>query len=150
MRYLSILYVALGLSLLVGSTEAFAQNSLNVKPGAERVEYNPMIFGAFLEHFDNQVYGGVFSPGSPLADEDGFRKDVIEAVKELKVPIVRWPGGCFVSAYHWKDAVGPDRQSVWDKAWQVEDPNTFGTDEFVKWCRLDTSPFRHLLVYRVV
>ena len=112
-----------------------AQNRMEVRPGADKIEYNPMIFGAFLEHFDDQVYGGIFSPGSPLADEDGFRTDVIEAVREMKVPIVRWPGGCFVSAYHWKDGVGPDRQSVWAKAWQVEDPNTFGTDEFVKWCR---------------
>ncbi len=121
--------------LAVGTLAVTAQNTATVRPGAERIEYNPMIFGAFLEHFDTQVYGGVFCPGSPLSDEDGFRKDVIEAVREMKVPIVRWPGGCFVSAYHWKDAVGPDRQSVFDKAWQVEDPNTFGTDEFVKWCR---------------
>ena len=134
--------LAAGVSLAVWASVASAQNSFSVKPGAERSEYNPMLFGAFLEHFDNQVYGGVFCPGSPLADEDGFRKDVIEAVKELKVPIVRWPGGCFVSAYHWKDAVGPNRQAVWDKAWQVEDPNTFGTDEFVKWCRkVGCEPF---------
>ncbi|MBR5659956.1 MAG: hypothetical protein IKW99_00220 [Bacteroidales bacterium] len=129
-------------ALLAGVSSLSAQNSMTIKEGAERVKYNPMVFGAFLEHFDNQVYGGVFSPGSPLSDEDGFRKDVIEAVKELKVPIVRWPGGCFVSGYHWKDAVGPDRQSVWDKAWQVEDPNTFGTDEFVKWChKVGCEPF---------
>ncbi len=134
----SALVVAAGLA----GTGLHAQNSFKVKAQEERLEYNPMIFGAFLEHFDNQVYGGVFCPGSPLSDEDGFRKDVIEAVRELKVPIVRWPGGCFVSAYHWKDAVGPDRQAVWDKAWQVEDPNTFGTDEFVKWCRkVGCEPF---------
>jgi alpha-N-arabinofuranosidase len=136
------LVLSLTAGLLISSTCLFAQNSFTIKQDAEIMEYNPMIFGAFLEHFDNQVYGGVFSPGSPLSDEDGFRKDVIEAVKELKVPIVRWPGGCFVSAYHWKDAVGPDRQSVWDKAWQVEDTNTFGTDEFVKWCRkVGCEPF---------
>ena len=135
-------FVLIALSAFLPFVPVSSQNSMTVKPGAGRVEYNPMIFGAFLEHFDNQVYGGVFCPGSPLSDEDGFRKDVIEAVKELKVPIVRWPGGCFVSAYHWKDAVGPDRRSVWDKAWQVEDPNTFGTDEFVKWCRkVGCEPF---------
>ena len=123
------------LSLLAAWQGLSAQNTARVRAGAERIVYNPMIFGGFLEHFDTQVYGGVYCPGSPLSDEDGFRKDVLEAVRELKVPIVRWPGGCFVSAYHWKDGVGPDRQSVWDKAWQVEEPNTFGTDEFVKWCR---------------
>jgi alpha-N-arabinofuranosidase len=102
--------------------------------GAHR--YDPMLFGQFLEHFHRQVYGGVFAPGSPLADERGFRVDVIEALRELKVPIVRWPGGCFVSAYHWKDGVGPNHQPSYDKAWRVEDHNTFGTDEFVEWCRL--------------
>ena len=108
------------LSLLAAWQGLSAQNTARVRAGAERIVYNPMIFGGFLEHFDTQVYGGVYCPGSPLSDEDGFRKDVLEAVRELKVPIVRWPGGCFVSAYHWKDGVGPDRQSVWDKAWQVE------------------------------
>ena len=57
----------------------------------------------------------------------------LAALRELRVPIVRWPGGCFVSAYHWKDGVGPQRRPAYDKAWRVEDPNTFGTDEFVSW-----------------
>jgi alpha-N-arabinofuranosidase len=96
--------------------------------------YDRMIFGQFLEHFHRQVYGGVFEPGSPLADGRGFRTDVIEALRELRIPIVRWPGGCFVSAYHWKDGIGPDREPTFDKAWNVEEPNTFGTDEFVAWC----------------
>jgi len=98
--------------------------------------FNRMIFGQFLEHFHRQVYGGVFDPGSPLSDRNGFRTDVIAALRELKVPIVRWPGGCFASAYHWQDGVGKDRQPSLDKAWGVEEPNTFGTDEFVEWCRL--------------
>ena len=94
-----------------------------------------MIFGHFIEHFDTQIYGGIYDPESPLSDEDGFRTDVIEALKEIKTPIVRWPGGCFVSTYHWLDGVGKERQPVYDKTWQVEDPNTFGTDEYIKWCR---------------
>jgi len=102
---------------------------------AKTIKYSPMIFGQFIEHHDRQVYGGLFWPGHPLSDEDGFRTDVIKALREIKVPIVRWPGGCFVSAYHWKCGVGPKRQPMWDKAWEVEDPNTFGTDEYVKWCR---------------
>ena len=102
---------------------------------AKSITYSPMIFGHFLEHFDTQVYGGIFDPDSPLSDEDGFRKDVIEALREIKTPIVRWPGGCFVSDYHWKCGVGPKREPMWNKAWAVEDPNTFGTDEYVKWCR---------------
>jgi alpha-L-arabinofuranosidase len=98
--------------------------------------YSRMLFGGFLEHFHRQIYGGLYEPGSPLSDAKGFRQDVIEAIKELRTPIVRWPGGCFVSAYHWRDGVGKDRQPSFDKAWGVEDPNTFGTDEFVEWCRL--------------
>ena len=88
-----------------------------------------MIFGHFVEHFHRQVYGGIFEPGSELSDERGFRLDVIEAISELRPPVVRWPGGCFVSAYHWLDGVGPERRAAYDKAWRVEDPNTFGTAE---------------------
>ena len=118
-------------------TDAYEGRAAAVVPvkDAKAIKYSPMIFGQFIEHHDRQVYGGLFWPGHPLSDEDGFRKDVIEALREIKVPIVRWPGGCFVSAYHWKCGVGPKRQPMWDKAWEVEDPNTFGTDEYVKWCR---------------
>ena len=108
---------------------------VGVDTDRDAIAFDRMIFGEFLEHFHRQVYGGVFEPGSPLSDNRGFRKDVIEALRELRVPIVRWPGGCFVSAYHWKDGVGRSRQGVYDKAWRVEEPNTFGTDEFVAWCR---------------
>ena len=93
---------------------------------AKALKYSPMIFGHFIEHFDTQVYGGLFWPGHRLSDEDGFRKDVIEALREIKCPIVRWPGGCYVSDYHWKAGVGPNRQPMWNKAWAVEDPNTSG------------------------
>ena len=98
--------------------------------------YSPMLFGGFIEHFHRQIYGGLFEPGSPLSDERGFRKDVVEAMKELKLSVVRWPGGCFASGYHWRDGVGTTRTPVPDPVWGVTDPNTFGTDEFVAWCRL--------------
>ena len=97
--------------------------------------YDRMIFGQFIEHFHRQIYGGIFDPGSKLSDEQGFRKDVIAALREMKVPVVRWPGGCFVSSYHWLNGTGEARTPEYDKAWQVEEPNTFGTDEFVAWCR---------------
>lgn len=103
--------------------------------GAKARTYSPMIFGHFIEHFDNQVYGGLYWPNHPLSDADGFRTDVIAALRDIKCPIVRWPGGCYVSDYHWTCGVGPNRQPMWNKAWSVEDPNTFGTDEYVKWCR---------------
>lgn len=96
---------------------------------------DPMIYGHFIEHFHRQIYGGIYDPGNPLSDEDGLRTDVLDAMRHIKVPVLRWPGGCFVSSYHWKDAVGEKRTPFFDKAWRVEDPNTFGTDEYVNMCR---------------
>lgn len=118
------------------------QAALTVDQTASPQTYSPMIFGQFIEHFHRQIYGGIFEPGSKLSDEQGFRKDVIQALRELKVPVVRWPGGCFVSSYHWLKGVGKKRVPVYDKAWHVEEPNTFGTDEFVAWCRkIGGEPF---------
>nr|WP_321303911.1 alpha-L-arabinofuranosidase C-terminal domain-containing protein [uncultured Sphaerochaeta sp.] len=96
---------------------------------------DPMIYGHFIEHFHRQVYEGIFDPGNKLSDKDGFRTDVIEALKKIKTPILRWPGGCFVSSYDWKNGVGKNRPAVFDKAWRVEEPNTFGTDEFIAFCK---------------
>lgn len=95
------------------------------------------IQGSFIEHLGRAVYGGIYEPNHPLADEDGFRTDVIELVKELNVPIVRYPGGNFVSGYNWEDGVGPveNRPKRLDLAWGTTEPNTFGTNEFMKWCR---------------
>lgn len=97
--------------------------------------WDRMIFGHFIEHFHTQIYGGLYEPGSPLSDERGFRMDVIEALKELKAPIMRWPGGNYVSDHHWYEAVGKTRIPSYNKAWRVPEPNTFGTDEFIAWCR---------------
>ena len=95
------------------------------------------IYGSFIEHLGRAVYGGIFEPDHETADEDGFRKDVIELVKELNVPIVRYPGGNFVSGYNWEDGVGPveNRPKKLDLAWGTTEPNTFGTNEFMKWCK---------------
>ena len=104
--------------------------------------YDPMIFGGFIEHFGRQIYGGFFEPGSPLSDEQGFRLDVIEALLELKVPVIRWPGGCFVDSYHWQKGVGKEREPYGEFRWGVIEPNTFGTDEFVELCRrLGAEPY---------
>ena len=109
--------------------------AVDVNLGAGSTGYSRDVFGHFVEHFHRQVYGGIFEPGSPLSDGRGFRTDVIEALRELAPSVVRWPGGCFVSSYHWLDGVGPDRRPHYDLAWRVTDPNTFGTAEFVAWCR---------------
>ena len=108
---------------------------LHINPDRVFGVRNPMLYGHFIEHFHRQIYDGIYCPGNPLSDEEGFRTDVIEAMRKIKVPVMRWPGGCFVSAYHWKNAVGPVRTPMFDKAWRVEDPNTFGTDEYIKMCR---------------
>ena len=75
---------------------------------------DPRIFGSFIEHLGRAVYGGIYEPGHPAADEAGFRKDVIEKVRELGVPIVRYPGGNFVSGFNWEDSVGPREQFIYE------------------------------------
>ena len=101
-----------------------------------------MIYGHFLEHFHRQVYGGIYDPTSKFADEDGLRTDVLEAMRKIKTPIIRWPGGCYVSEYDWHYGVGKTRIPTYDKEWRVEESNEFGTDEFVKLCRkLDCEPY---------
>lgn len=99
------------------------------------------IYGSFIEHLGRAVYGGIYEPGHPLADEDGFRTDVIEEIKKLNVPIVRYPGGNFVSGYNWEDGVGPIelRPKKLELAWGVTEPNLFGTNEFAKWVKKANS-----------
>jgi alpha-N-arabinofuranosidase len=99
------------------------------------------LLGSFLEHLGRAVYTGVYEPGSRLADEKGFRKDVIDEVKELGVPMIRYPGGNFVSGYHWLDGVGPkdQRPTVLERAWNSIETNQFGTNEFMEWCKLVNS-----------
>ncbi len=103
-------------------------------------EASPLIYGQYLEHVnpdDHCIYGAVVDEGSPLADSEGYRLDVIEAVKELEVPVVRWPGGCFADIYHWEDGIGPkdNRPARRNYHWGGLENNRFGTDEFLRWCR---------------
>lgn len=96
------------------------------------------LFGSFLEHLGRAIYDGIYQPGSPLSDASGFRTDVLREIRQMGVPIIRYPGGNFVSGYNWLDGVGPkrDRPAVLDKAWNTIDSNQFGTDEFLAWCKL--------------
>lgn len=111
------------------------KNVWTVRENRVVCERNDMLYGHFIEHFHRQIYGGIYDPESRFADDDGFREDVLDAMRRIKVPILRWPGGCFVSSYHWKNAVGTERVPMFDKSWRVEDPNSFGTDEFIRLCR---------------
>jgi alpha-N-arabinofuranosidase len=103
-----------------------------------RAEMDRHVLGAFLEHLGRAIYTGVYEPGSPLADRNGFRTDVIAEIKELGVPIMRYPGGNFVSGYDWLDGVGPKdkRPTVLERAWNSIETNQFGTNEFIDWCKL--------------
>ena len=98
---------------------------------------DPRLFGAFVEHLGRCVYGGIYEPGHPSADAKGFRRDVLDLVKELRPTIIRYPGGNFVSGYNWEDGVGPKdkRPKRLDLAWFSTEPNTFGTNEFMDWCK---------------
>ncbi|MFY9356567.1 MAG: alpha-N-arabinofuranosidase, partial [Defluviitoga tunisiensis] len=105
------------------------------------------LFGSFIEHLGRAVYTGIYEPGHPKSDEKGFRKDVIDLVKELNVSIVRYPGGNFVSGYNWEDGVGPKdkRPKKLELAWQSIEPNEFGTNEFIEWCKkVNTEPMMSL------
>ncbi len=95
----------------------------------------PRTFGSFVEHLGRCVYTGIFEPEHPTADEAGFRRDVLDLVKELGVTSIRYPGGNFVSGYRWEDGVGPveDRPARLDLAGHTLEPNTFGVDEFMAW-----------------
>ena len=105
------------------------------------------LFGSFLEHLGRAIYDGIYDPGSKLSDSNGFRKDVMQEIRQLGVPIVRYPGGNFVSGYNWLDGVGPkqERPRVLDKAWNSMNTNQFGTDEFMAWCKaVGTEPLMGL------
>ena len=114
---------------------------------AEQVigEVDRRIYGQFIEHLGRCIYGGIWvGEDSKIENVAGFRKDVLEAVKAIRPPIIRYPGGNFASGYHWLDGVGDRRQRPvkYDLAWGAEEPNQFGTDEFIRWCRLlEAEPF---------
>src|SRR5688572_21557418 len=128
---------AIGHAQAKGPARAFIRK----RPGA--TEFDRRVLGSFLEHLGRAVYTGVYQPGSPLADAKGFRTDVAREVKELGVPIVRYPGGNFVSGYNWLDGVGPkgQRPTVLERAWNSIETNQFGTNDFIDWCRaVGTEP----------
>ncbi len=135
---------------LLGGRFAFGQSSPTVSSDSTSVvrvfidsrrtigALDRNLFGSFLEHLGRAIYEGIYDPGSPLSDANGFRKDVMEEVRNLGVPIIRYPGGNFVSGYNWLDGVGPrkDRPRVLDKAWNTIDTNQIGTNEFMAWSKM--------------
>ncbi|MBU2317794.1 MAG: alpha-N-arabinofuranosidase, partial [Gammaproteobacteria bacterium] len=96
---------------------------------------DPRLYGSFIEHLGRAVYSGIYEPGHATADEHGFRQDVIELIKDIDVPVTRYPGGNFVSAYNWEDGIGPkeDRPTRLDLAWHTSESNEIGIHEFAEW-----------------
>lgn len=116
-----------------------AMNKAKVSIQLDRVlaDVDPLIFGHFTEHAFGNIYGGIYDPENPLSDEDGMRADVLEKLRQANATLLRYPGGNFVSNYHWEDGVGPkeSRKRVFEYAWHTEEDNQFGTAEFVAECR---------------
>jgi len=119
--------------------------SIKVRPRKQIAKINRHIYGHFVEHLGACTYGGIWAEdGSAAPVEGGFRADVLELIRELKPPNIRWPGGCFTNSYHWRDGVGPreKRPLKFDWFWQKPEPNTFGTHEFIELCRrVGTEPY---------
>ena len=120
-------------------------NLLSQEPAVIKIDFDrkigaidPNIYGAFVEPIRTVVYGSIYDPSSPLADENGFRKDLIQLIRELKIPVLRWPGGNYVSGYNWEDGIGPKEQrpARIDLAWNQVEKNQMGTDEYAKFCSL--------------
>lgn len=106
-------------------------------------EIDKRIYGSFLEHMGRVIYSGIYEPNHKEADKEGFRRDVLQKTMDMGVTTVRYPGGNFVSAYHWEDGVGPKekRPRRIDLAWRAVETNEFGTNEFMKWVhKADITP----------
>jgi len=103
------------------------------------------IYGQFTEHLGSCIYDAMWvGPDSSIPNHNGLRSDTIAAFKQIQAPIVRWPGGCFAGTYHWRDGIGPrdKRPRTWNIFWDRDEPNSFGTDEFLEYCRLSgASPY---------
>lgn len=135
----------LGSFAFAGAFDAPSAQTLQIDVDTRRTlpPLDRNLFGSFLEHLGRAIYEGIYEPNSKFADANGFRKDVLEEIRKMNVPIIRYPGGNFVSGYHWLDGVGPkqDRPKVLERAWNSVESNQFGINEFLSWCKLaGTTP----------
>ena len=129
------------LFFFVASILVLAQtNEVTVDATHLQYKINKDIYGQFSEHLGHCIYGGIWvGVNSPIPNIDGMRKDVIDALKEIKVPVLRWPGGCFADEYHWMNGIGPrdKRPKMINTNWgDVTEDNHFGTSEFLEFCKL--------------
>src|SRR5262245_8120073 len=128
-----------------GFVMSVSSNSAQIYLDTHRVisPISPLLFSGFAEHMGRSIYEGIYDPTSPQADERGLRKDVLAALRELNFRAIRYPGGNFLSGYHWQDGVGPrdQRPRRRDLAWQSIESNQFGTNEFIELCKaIHTEP----------
>ena len=127
------------------STHALgATGSILIDTRRHRGAIDKNIFGNFIEHLGRCITGGILDEGNPLSDAKGYRRDVMQAVKDLEVPLLRWPGGNFVSNYNWRDGIGPVKQRPprLEMAWGTIEDNHFGTHEFLDYCeQINTDPY---------
>jgi len=112
-------------------------NTIKVDPDRQLAALSRNVFGGFAEHLGRCIYGGIYEEGSPLSDDMGIRQDVVAVLRRLRMPVIRYPGGNFVSGYRWMDGIGPkeERPARAELAWHTVDSNRFGTDEFIAFCR---------------
>lgn len=132
----TLLTIAAAASLTVAAQDV----TVTIHAAQGRDKINKEIYGQFAEHLGSCIYGGLWvGPESPIPNQDGYRLDVLNALRELKVPVLRWPGGCFADEYHWTDGIGPraQRPKMQNNNWggTIED-NSFGTHEFLNLCEL--------------
>ncbi len=119
----------------------FAQNIVVLHPAKAKDTINKNIYGHFAEHLGRCIYQGIYvgDNNKNIQQKNGIRMDVVEALKKLKTPVLRWPGGCFADTYHWKDAIGPKekRKHITNTSWgNVREDNSFGTHEFLDFCEM--------------
>jgi alpha-N-arabinofuranosidase len=127
--------------LAVTSLTSPAQNKLVLQPSAAKDTINRNIYGHFAEHLGKCIYGGFYvgDGNKTIPNKNGIRLDVVDALKKLKIPVLRWPGGCFADHYHWKDGIGPkeSRKHIENVSWgNVREDNSFGTHEFLEMCEM--------------
>jgi alpha-N-arabinofuranosidase len=129
-RFLAVFFIGFGAMASITWAQT-VQLSIDVSKAGAKIDRN--IFGQFAEHLGHGIYDGIWvGPGSPIPNTRGIRNDVVAALKTIKVPNVRWPGGCFADEYHWRNGIGPQRAVTLNPNWGgVIEPNTFGTDEFM-------------------
>src|SRR3982751_5393646 len=128
------------ITIIILKTAAFSQTAITLSSGGSTTKISRHIYGHFAEHLGRCIYGGFYvGDTSKIPNTNGVRNDVVDALKKLKIPNLRWPGGCVADTYHWKDGIGPKNQrpTMVNKWWGgVTEDNSFGTHDFLNMCEL--------------